>query len=138
MDFEEITAELVVPEALRESSAPVSVDREVPDSGWHCGARRRHRRWPLDATVALRIPRRVEGLALNASRGGMRVMFDRALPEGEALRVHVRSVDGHSAMETAEVVWQRPVADGYIAGLAFAQESDRFESALAFRVLEAA
>lgn len=138
MDFEEITGEIPIPSALRESSVPVEVDRDATDASWHRGARRQHRRWSLDATISLRIPRRVEGITLNASRGGLRIAVDRPLPEGEPLRVHVASPEGHMAHETAHVVWQRPVADGYVAGLAFERESDSFDSALAFRVAHAA
>jgi len=89
------------------------------DVALHRGARRRARRWSLDAEVELVSPGHGSGLAINASVGGLRVALDRGVPHGERCTLVVRTAPGHETVEHARVVWSKSQPDGYILGLAF-------------------
>lgn len=89
------------------------------DVAIHRGARRRSRRWALDAEVDLLGPVRGAGLALNASVGGLRVAVDMGVPVGEVCTLRVRTAPGHQTVEHAKVVWAQTRPDGYVLGLEF-------------------
>jgi len=89
------------------------------DAALHRGARRRARRWALDAEVELLSPGRGSGLAINASVGGLRIALDRGLPIDEACTLRVRTAPEHETVEHARVVWSQARPDGYVLGLAF-------------------
>ena len=89
------------------------------DVALHRGARRRSRRWALDAEVELLGPVRGAGLALNASTGGLRVAVDAAVPIGHVCTLRVRTAPGRATLEHAKVVWSHARPDGYVLGLEF-------------------
>ncbi len=94
------------------------------DVAVHRGARRRSRRWALDAEVDLLGPVRGEGLALNASVGGLRVAVDMGVPVGQVCTLRVRTAPDHQTVEHAKVVWAKARPDGYVLGLQFISAPD--------------
>jgi hypothetical protein len=89
------------------------------DVAVHRGARRRSRRWALDAEIDLLSPVRGSGLALNASVGGLRVAVDTGVPVGQICTLRVRTAPDHQTVEHAKVVWAKARPDGYVLGLRF-------------------
>lgn len=89
------------------------------DVAVHRGARRRSRRWALDAEVDLLGPVRGAGLAINASVGGLRVAVDMGVPVGQVCTLRVRTAPDHQTVEHAKVVWSQARPDGYLLGLEF-------------------
>ncbi len=89
------------------------------DAAVHRGARRRFRRWALDAEIELLSPTRGSGLAINASVGGLRVAVDTGVPVGDLCTLRVRTAPGHSTIEHARVVWSQARPDGYLLGFEF-------------------
>ena len=89
------------------------------DVAVHRGARRRFRRWALDAEVELLTPARGSGLAINASVGGLRIAVDRGVPVDHVCTLRVRTAPNHETIEHAKVVWSRAQPDGYVMGLEF-------------------
>lgn len=85
----------------------------------HRGARRRFRRWALDAEIELLSPARGNGLAINASVGGLRVAVDTGVPVDHVCTLRVQTAPGHSTVEHAKVVWSQARPDGYLLGLEF-------------------
>ena len=91
------------------------------DVALHRGARRRARRWALDAEVELVSPGRGSGLTINASVGGLRIALDRGVPLDEVCTLRVRTAPEHETVEHARVVWSKAQPDGYVLGLAFVE-----------------
>jgi hypothetical protein len=89
------------------------------DAAVHRGARRRFRRWALDAEVELLAPSRGSGLAINASVGGLRIAVDMGVPVDHVCTLRVRTAPNHETIEHAKVVWSRAQPDGYVLGLEF-------------------
>jgi hypothetical protein len=89
------------------------------DVAIHRGARRRSRRWALDAEIDLLGPVRGAGLAINASIGGLRVAVDAGVPVGQVCTLRVRTAPDHQTVEHAKVVWAKAHPDGYLLGLEF-------------------
>jgi hypothetical protein len=89
------------------------------DVAFHRGARRRSRRWALDAEVELLSPTRASGLAINASVGGLRIAVDRGVPVDHVCTLRVRTAPSHETLEHAKVVWSQARPDGYLLGLEF-------------------
>ncbi len=89
------------------------------DAALHRGARRRARRWALDAEIDLLSPGRGSGLAINASVGGLRIAVDRGMPVDEVCTLRVRTAPEHATIEHARVVWSKALPDGYVLGLVF-------------------
>ena len=89
------------------------------DVAIHRGARRRSKRWALDAEIDLLGPVRGTGLAINASVGGLRVAVDMGIPVGEICTLRVRTAPDHQTVEHAKVVWAKAQPDGYLLGLEF-------------------
>ena len=89
------------------------------DAAVHRGARRRFRRWALDAEVELLAPSRGAGLAINASVGGLRIAVDTGVPIDHICTLRVRTAVDHATVEHARVVWSKAQPDGYILGLEF-------------------
>jgi len=89
------------------------------DVAVHRGARRRFRRWPLDAEIELLTPTRGAGLAINASVGGLRVAVDMGVPLDHVCTLRVRTAPDHATVEHARVVWSQARPDGYLLGLEF-------------------
>lgn len=89
------------------------------DVALHRGARRRARRWSLDAEIELVSPGQGSGLAINASVGGLRIALDRGVPLDEICTLRVRTTPEHETIEHARVVWSQAQPDGYVLGLAF-------------------
>lgn len=94
------------------------------DVAIHRGARRRSRRWALDAEVDLLGPVRGAGLAINASVGGLRVAVDMGVPVGQVCMLRVRTAPDHQTVEHAKVVWSKARPDGYLLGLEFIAAPD--------------
>jgi len=88
------------------------------------GARRRSRRWALDAEIDLLGPVRGAGLALNASVGGLRIAVDMDVPVGQVCTLRVRTAPDHQTVEHAKVVWAKARPDGYVLGLQFVSAPD--------------
>lgn len=91
------------------------------DAALHRGARRRARRWSLDAEIELVSPGQGSGLAINASVGGLRIALDRGVPLDEVCTLRVRTAPERETIEHARVVWSRAQPDGYVLGLAFVE-----------------
>ena len=89
------------------------------DVALHRGARRRSRRWALDAEIDLLSPVRGAGLALNASVGGLRIAVDMGVPVGHVCTLRVRTAPDRATVEHARVVWSQARPDGYVLGLEF-------------------
>ena len=89
------------------------------DAAVHRGARRRFRRWALDAEIELLSPEQGSGLAINASVGGLRVAVDKGVPVDHVCTLRVRTAPDHSTIEHAKVVWSKAQPDGYLLGLEF-------------------
>jgi hypothetical protein len=89
------------------------------DAHVHHGARRRFRRWALDAEIELLEPARGAGLAINASVGGLRVAVDVGVPVDHVCTLRVRTAPDHTTIEHAKVVWSQARPDGYLLGLEF-------------------
>ena len=89
------------------------------DAAVHRGARRRFRRWALDADIELLTPSRGAGLAINASVGGLRVAVDMGVPVDHVCTLRVRTAPDHETIEHARVVWSKTQPDGYVMGLEF-------------------
>lgn len=84
------------------------------------GARRASRRYNLNADVAIVTPVRTEGIAINASAGGMRIAVDAALEVGMTYEIRITTTL-KTLTERARVVWCRECPDGFLVGLAFEQ-----------------
>lgn len=82
-------------------------------------ARRRSQRFTLNAEVAVLSPVAAEGLVLNASAGGLRVVLYREIPVGSLCVLEVILPGDRRAAEHARVVWSRRHADGWVMGLEF-------------------
>jgi hypothetical protein len=89
------------------------------DPAVHRGCRRRCQRYPLDAEVEVIEPTPAEGIVINASAGGLRVMLDRPVSEGADYTLAVRFTDERTSRETVRVVWVRQHPDGWVVGLQF-------------------
>ncbi len=89
------------------------------DQDAHRGARRRSRRYPLNAEVEIVEPLSASGVTLNASAGGIRILIDREPPRGAECVLEVRFTTSRCSFERARVVWAREIADGWIVGLEF-------------------
>ena len=89
------------------------------DIAVHRGARRRFRRWALDAEIDLVSPTRGAGLAINASVGGLRIAVDQGVPVGHVCELRVRTSQSEATTEHAKVVWSKAQPDGYVLGLEF-------------------
>jgi hypothetical protein len=115
---------------FRSESMPVSdrlssiLPKGGADVAVHRGARRRSRRWALDAEVDLLGPVRGAGLALNASVGGLRVAVDTGVQVGQVCTLRVRTAPDHHTVEHARVVWAKARPDGYVLGLQFISAPD--------------
>jgi PilZ domain len=117
--------------------APLPLDRLVAllpgesesDSRW--GARRHGDRIPFCKPIALQktkeeggkiteveVEALFEGWALNVNKGGMRIITEQPLKEGDIISVEVTS-SGVPYSGRARVCWVREQADGVIAGLRF-------------------
>jgi len=94
------------------------------DVAVHRGARRRSRRWALDAEIDLLGPVRGAGLALNASVGGLRIAVDMDVPVGQVCMLRVRTAPDQQTVEHAKVVWAKARPDGYVLGLQFVSAPD--------------
>ncbi len=88
------------------------------DLGFHRGARRASQRFPLNADVRILTPRVSEGVVINASAGGLRVIVDESFHPGEELIASVVT-GSRETQEYLRVVWSRPLSDGALVGLAF-------------------
>jgi hypothetical protein len=89
------------------------------DEDAHHGARRRSRRFPLNAEVAIVEPVPAAGVILNASAGGLRIFVDQEPPAAATCVLEVRFTAESHTVERARVVWKRQTADGWLSGLEF-------------------
>jgi len=81
---------------------------------------RREVRREVSERVTLKGPSDVfEGWTLNVSRGGVRVIVERAVLLGERLEVTVGDEGKSPLTRMGRVVWFQQEADGYILGIAF-------------------
>lgn len=89
------------------------------DDALHRGARRTAHRVPLHADVEIDSPRAARGVALNVSRGGVRLALEGEVRVGDVCRLTLRTDPVSASTEHAKVVWKRRLPDGWVAGLAF-------------------
>jgi len=87
----------------------------------HLGARRRHRRFSLNAEVTFLAPAGARGIVLNASAGGLRVAVDLEVPEGDLCVLDILLPEGRRSLERCRVVWSRRHPDGFVLGLEFVE-----------------
>lgn len=80
--------------------------------------RRGSPRWPLHAEVEVLQPVQGQGVAINGSRGGMRIAVDCPLSEDDVCILRTRYGPGVTRTGRGRVVWSKPVRDGWIVGLA--------------------
>jgi len=73
------------------------------------------RREASERVIILGLEGEVEAWTLNLSRGGLRLVVDRAVTVGADYSVRV----GDAEARPARVVWVRDEADGQIAGMQF-------------------
>lgn len=73
------------------------------------------RREASERVVILGLEGEVEAWTLNVSRGGLRLVVDRAVTVGADYSVRI----GDGEARPARVVWVRDEADGQIAGMQF-------------------
>ena len=78
-------------------------------------------RFPIDADVVFLQPAGLTGVALEASRTGMRVVVDSPLELGQRCVAVVQLPSGEETHERAEVVAVERGQNGWIADLVFAQ-----------------
>jgi len=79
--------------------------------------RRREARRPYHAAVEMVQPGAGEGVALNASEGGLRVAVDTRLQRDQTCLFYLRELGEEPRLQRARVAWSRRVSDGWIAGL---------------------
>lgn len=91
------------------------------DPNFHHGARRRSRRFPLNAEVEILEPFNSSGVTINASAGGLRVFVDSEIPSGSICDLEVRFTEERASREVARVVWARKVRDGWVMGFEFVE-----------------
>lgn len=89
------------------------------DPSLHHGARRRSRRFPLNAEVEVIQPTKAEGITLNASAGGIRIVANNELKAGTVCELRVHFTEEKVSTELARVVWSRAMRDGWVLGLEF-------------------
>ncbi len=89
------------------------------DPAVHRGSRRRARRYPLNAEVTVIEPVHTQGVTLNASAGGLRIVVDEPIPEGEGCLIELSFTEERRSCETAKVVWSQQHRDGWVIGLEF-------------------
>jgi hypothetical protein len=77
--------------------------------------------YPLDADITFLQPAGLTGVALEASRTGMRVVVDSPLELGQRCVAVVQLPTGEELHERAEVVALRRGPNGWVADLVFAQ-----------------
>ena len=78
-------------------------------------------RFPIDADVVFLQPAGLTGVALEASRTGMRVVVDSPLELGQRCVAVVQLQTGEETHERAEVVAIERGQNGWVADLVFAQ-----------------
>jgi hypothetical protein len=89
------------------------------DTAVHFGSRRRAHRYPINAEVTVIEPIVTEGVALNASAGGIRIMVVDEIAAGEPCLLELHFTEERRSLEKARVVWSREHSDGWVMGLEF-------------------
>jgi hypothetical protein len=97
----------------------------VPRGDVHA-TRRGGARMEVSARVTLtsRSGEKLQGWALNVSRGGVRVILEEHVPLGAEYDVLVTEASGASGPHAGRIVWVQDEPDGVVAGIEFRLEGD--------------
>ena len=97
----------------------------VPQGDVHA-TRRGGARMEVSARVTLvsRLGDELRGWALNASRGGVRVILEEPVTLGAEYDVTVTDASGASPPQPGRVVWVQDEPDGVVAGIEFRLQGD--------------
>jgi hypothetical protein len=97
----------------------------VPAGGVHA-TRRGGARMEVSSRVTLvsRTGEELRGWALNASRGGVRVILEEHVPLGAEYDITVTDANGASPPQLGRIVWVQDEPDGVVAGIEFRSEGD--------------
>ena len=79
--------------------------------------RRATRRRPMHAEIEVIEPQTGDGVAINASDGGLRIAVDCALAVDDVCMLVIREPAKPVRLERARVVWTQQLRDGCVAGL---------------------
>ncbi len=92
----------------------------VPTGGVHA-TRRGGARKEVSARVTLTSAagKMLEGWALNASRGGVRVILEERVEPGADFQVTMTDAAGQTGPQPGRVVWVQDEPDGVVAGIEF-------------------
>lgn len=94
------------------------------DVAHHHGARRRYRRRPLNADVAVMLPFQAEATAINISNGGIRIAVYSALAKNGLYLLRLWFTPNRYDEMWARAVWMLEQPDGWIVGLEFLEYLD--------------
>ena len=92
------------------------------DEAYHRGARRRSKRYRLNANVQFLSPVQTEGVTINMSEGGLRVVLPETIPDGQECLLEVWLTPRRFHTERARVVWSQEYVDGWVLGLEFLED----------------
>jgi hypothetical protein len=92
------------------------------DQAYHHGARRQSKRYRLNANVRIVSPVQADGVTLNMSAGGVRVVLTEDLPYDEDCLIEVWVTPRRCHVERARVVWSQRYVDGFVLGLKFLED----------------
>lgn len=92
------------------------------DQAYHHGARRQSKRYRLNANVHIVSPVQADGVTLNMSAGGLRVVLSETIPQNQECLLEVWFTARRCHVERARVVWSQEYVDGWVLGLEFLED----------------
>lgn len=92
------------------------------DQAYHHGARRRSRRYRFNANVHIVSPVEADGVTLNMSEGGLRIVLPQTLPQDQECLLQVWVTPRRCYVERARVVWSQEYVDGWVLGMEYLED----------------